>query len=346
MKVSIIVPVYNSKKYLRSCLDSLVNQTLSDIEIIAIDDASTDNSLAILKEYQKKYPNLIKIIRNEKNMGQSIARNKGIKIAKGDYIGFLDSDDYVNYNMYKTMYEGAVKNNYPEVIITGLNFVKDDYYLKKNFIGLARKEGRIIDVLKDPNFILMQSPSVCNKLFRKDTIKDKLFLEGRMWEDVAFSFAKMFNANRILSFNNLDYFYRKRDNEGVSSIGFNINPHLLDIIDVADSIEKETINTNRYDIFKKQIKFIQCATCLQRAEEIMKWQIPENDKNNLCKLISIIVIQKYGNWMNIPIEYLSTRIGFLELEKLKELTNECNLIQIKNPKEQLTNKLSDIKKML
>lgn len=344
MKVSIIVPVYNSSNYLRACLDSLVNQTLSDIEIIAIDDASSDNSLAILEEYQKKYKNLIKVLKNNKNIGQSATRNKGIKIAKGDYIGFLDSDDYVNYNMYKTMYEGAVKNNYPEIVITGLNFVKNDYYLKNNFIGLGRKEGRIIDVLKDPNFILMQSPSVCNKLFRKDIIKNNLFLEGKMWEDVAFTFSHMFNANRILVFNNADYFYRKRNNEGVSSIGFNINPHLLDIIEVADSIEKETIKTNRYDIFKKQIRFIQCATCLQRAQEIMQWKIPDNDKFTLCKLISILVIQKYGDWRNIKVEYLSTRIGFLELEKLKELTDESNILENKNLEEQLKDTLNNIKK--
>lgn len=79
LKVSVIVPVYNSEKYLRTCLESLVNQTLSEIEIIAIDDCSKDQSLEILREYERKYPTKIKVLQNEKNLGQSATRNKGIQ---------------------------------------------------------------------------------------------------------------------------------------------------------------------------------------------------------------------------------------------------------------------------
>ena len=104
MKVSVIVPVYNTERYLSSCLDSLVNQSLEDLEIIAIDDNSTDNSFKILKEYESKYPNKIKVLHNNQNYGQSFFRNLGISVTKGKYIGFLDSDDYVNFEMYKSMY--------------------------------------------------------------------------------------------------------------------------------------------------------------------------------------------------------------------------------------------------
>lgn len=101
-KVSVIVPVYNSEQELRDCLDSLVEQTEKDIEIIVIDDASTDNSPEIEAEYQKKYPN-VKVYRNERNLGQSETRNRGIELAEGDYIAFLDSDDYVNPGMYEEL---------------------------------------------------------------------------------------------------------------------------------------------------------------------------------------------------------------------------------------------------
>src|SRR5699024_6015694 len=95
MKVSVIVPVYNSELYLKDCLDSLVNQTLKDLEIIIVDDASTDKSLKIIMEYKNKYPNIIKVFQNEQNKGQGASRNVGLSLATGEYIGFLDSDDYV-----------------------------------------------------------------------------------------------------------------------------------------------------------------------------------------------------------------------------------------------------------
>lgn len=324
MKVSIIVPVYNSSSYLESCLQSLMNQTLDEIEVFAIDDASTDNSLSILREYEKKYPNRLRVLQNEQNLGQSATRNRGIKIAQGEYIGFLDSDDYVNYTMYQTMYEGAKENDYPEVIVTGLCFVKDDSYLENNFSFMQSRKGIIKNVLDNPSFVLDQSPSVCNKLFRRDTLQEDLFLEGKMWEDVAFSFAKMFNADRILHFQNSDYFYRRRMTDGVSSKGYQINSHLLDIFSVADQIEQETKKHNRYDRLKEQIQFIQVVTCLQRVVEVMSWPILDSDKNILCQLMNNLIIEKYGDWRALSVEELSSRVGFLEIEKLKQLVVEEN----------------------
>lgn len=345
LKVSVIVPVYNSEKDLRTCLESLVNQTLSEIEIIVIDDCSKDQSLEILREYERKYPTKIKVLQNEKNLGQSATRNKGIQVSQGEYIGFVDSDDYVNTNMYQTMYEEACRNQYPEVITTGLIFVRDDYYLETNFDGLKRRKGRIMDVLKTPDEILEESPSACNKLFRKDTIRTHLFLEGRMWEDVAFSFAKMFCANQILSFSHADYFYRRRTEDGVSAAGYDVNPHLLDIFAVADKIELEVRERGRFQELEKQVRFVQYSACLQRVVEILNWKISEVDKMELCYLMSSLIIQKYGDFRKISIEELSSRVGFLELEKINDiLRREDNLEQI-SLQEKLEYQLNNIKRL-
>ena len=137
IKVSIIIPVYNNGKYLRTCLDSLVNQTLKDIEIIAVDDNSSDNSLLILMEYAKKYHN-IRVYHNRKNLGQGATRNIGLEYAKGEYIGFVDSDDYVRYNMYEDMYKAVLNNNYPELVTTDILFVKDDGYANRDLDFLSR----------------------------------------------------------------------------------------------------------------------------------------------------------------------------------------------------------------
>ena len=108
-KISIIVPVYNVEKYLKECLDSLINQTLEDIEIICINDGSTDNSLAILEEYQKK-DSRIKVF-SQKNQGVSAARNLGIEKATGEYLTFLDSDDRLELNTCEILYKETIAKN-------------------------------------------------------------------------------------------------------------------------------------------------------------------------------------------------------------------------------------------
>ena len=110
MKLSIIVPVYNmaSDNKLNFCLDSLINQTIKDFEIIAVDDASTDNSLEIVREYESKYPDLFKVITYEKNRHQGGARNEGMKIAKGEWIGFIDSDDWVSPDYYESLIKRGI----------------------------------------------------------------------------------------------------------------------------------------------------------------------------------------------------------------------------------------------
>ena len=100
--VSVIVPIYNTAEYLEECLDSLINQTLEDIEIICVEDKSSDDCLKILKEYSKKDDRII-LIENDSNQGQSISRNNGLKIAKGEYVAFLDSDDWIDRNTYERL---------------------------------------------------------------------------------------------------------------------------------------------------------------------------------------------------------------------------------------------------
>ena len=117
-KVSIVVPIYNVEKYLEQCIDSIINQTLKDIEIILVDDGSPDNCPQICDDYAKK-DSRIKVV-HKKNGGLSSARNAGIEVATGDYIGFVDSDDYIELDMYEKMYSIAIENN--------VDFVMSDYY--------------------------------------------------------------------------------------------------------------------------------------------------------------------------------------------------------------------------
>ena len=117
-KISVLIPIYNVEKYLRECLESLVNQTFQDIEFICINDGSTDSSLKILEEYAQK-DSRIKII-NKENSGYGASMNMGLDAASGEYIGIVESDDFVSSNMFEDLYNLAEKNN--------ADIVKSDYY--------------------------------------------------------------------------------------------------------------------------------------------------------------------------------------------------------------------------
>lgn len=323
MKVSIIVPVYNAEAYLRDCLDSLVNQTLKDIEIILIDDASTDKSFDIIMEYKRKYPSIIKVFKNEYNKGQGASRNIGLSLATGMYVGFVDSDDYVSKTMYEELYKSAISNNFPEVLSTGLTFVKDNSNLHKSYPENLYPTK--YNPLEKPEFVLDESPSACNKIFLRKFISSK-FLENRMWEDVGFTFSALFNANNVIHLNNMGYYYRKSATTGVSARGFSLNPHLLDIYKVADQISEETKKTNRYEILKPSITFKQVSTILQRAAEVLTWQIKEESKERIIYNMHCIILEKYGNWYNMDNDLLSGVVGIMELNKIKAIIKKYNRI--------------------
>ena len=142
VKVSIIIPVYNTEKYLRKCLDSVCNQTLQDIEIICVNDCSPDDSLEILKEYASN-DNRIKIINFTENKGVAVARNTAIEQANGEYIGFVDSDDYVDLDFYEKLYNTAKSENAELVVgktqMENENGVKQKDPIFDNFFSQVRK---------------------------------------------------------------------------------------------------------------------------------------------------------------------------------------------------------------
>lgn len=177
--VSVIVPVYNAEKYLQKCIESLVGQSLETIEIILIDDGSTDSSYQIMSQYQQKYPGKIRVLQKS-NGGQGAARNLGICEAKGEYIGFVDADDYVDLGMYEEMYQKAVQEKLDMVqchftYLTEEGKVLPSYGNVREFHG---QEDMFLDTLASP----------WNKLIRAVLLKEHgvFFTEGYIYEDTAF----------------------------------------------------------------------------------------------------------------------------------------------------------------
>lgn len=169
MKLSVIIPVYNSEKYLEKCLNSVLNQNYKDLEVIIINDGSPDNSEKIIKDFQKKYSNIIYI--KQENAGQAHSRNVGIKESTGSLITFVDSDDYILPNMYSKMIAKMVEEKSDMVIC--------DMYLEKN-------GTKIVANCTTFDNLYESSASVCNKIFKKELISNERFLEGIWYEDYNF----------------------------------------------------------------------------------------------------------------------------------------------------------------
>lgn len=181
VKISIIVPVYNVEKYLRKCLDSLLNQRLEEIEILVIDDGSTDSSAAIMKEFQEQFPLKIKSFTKE-NGGLSDARNFGLDRVNGEFIGFVDSDDFVSEEMFEEMYALAKKHN-AEMVICNLQKVDEEGNITQKLTQIPNLPEKI-DLRE--NFSLFSDISyfACNKIFKKELFLTKRFKVGIHFEDI------------------------------------------------------------------------------------------------------------------------------------------------------------------
>ncbi len=202
IKVSVIIPIYNAYDYLRPAMDSVIYQTLREIEIICVDDGSTDQSLEILKEYQKN-DDRVRIV-TEANAGPGLARNNGLGRARGEYIAFLDADDFFEPTFLETLYERAKRDELDIVI------ARYDIYNSRRAIFAKADEGDHIDIFdgdvvssknEHPDYILSSTTgSAWNKMFRRSFIVDKelTFLpDVKIYEDVYFTVTALSLAERV-----------------------------------------------------------------------------------------------------------------------------------------------------
>ncbi len=202
LSVSVVMPIYNASDYLRPALDSVIAQTLRDIEIICIDDGSTDRSLAILKEYQKKDPR-IRIV-TETNAGPAKARNNGMRRARGEYLSFLDADDFFEPTMLETLYRTA-KEKSLDIAVCEYDLFENRTARFKRSIPSEHADilanGRVTGKNEFPDTIFQSTEGyVWNKLFRRDFVTEKelSFLEdAKIFEDVYFTLTALSLAERV-----------------------------------------------------------------------------------------------------------------------------------------------------
>ena len=209
-KISIIVPVYNVEKYLRKCVDSILNQTFKDFELILVDDGSIDTSGKICDEYNLK-DNRIKVIHKE-NGGLSSARNAGLDIAQGEYIGFVDSDDWIELDMYEKLYK-ICKENDTDVGIVGINYGGASEKKKSKKIEIYSNKLILDDLVYNKGKEITWP--AWNKLWLKKVIGESRFKEGRIYEDGLFLYSLSSKIKKVAKIDYEAYNYRM-DNESIT----------------------------------------------------------------------------------------------------------------------------------
>ena len=225
-KISIIVPIYNAKKYIERTVNCLINQTYHNLEIILVDDGSTDGSSILCDKYKKK-DSRIKVI-HQKNSGVSGARNVGLKYATGEYIGFVDSDDYISLNMYEELYNNLISTNSDISVCSYLTF-KDKLPNFNNEINIKIFDR--IDALKDIISDGVITNFLWNKLFKKEVFKNISFPEGKIYEDLYVMPRLIDNASIICFDSKRMYGYYQRSDSYVNSYSLEKNKNYLEFCD-------------------------------------------------------------------------------------------------------------------
>lgn len=298
MKISVIVPVYNVERYLEKCIDSIIGQTYSNLEIILINDASTDNSCYICNKY-KEIDKRIVLINNEKNLGLSATRNKGIQIATGKYLVFVDSDDWINANMIQRLYNLITEYN---ACIVQCNYVKvfdenidENDNLKKNKEIKVLNNLEALEIMYNPDGV---DVVVWNKIYKIDLFKDIRFPDTKIHEDEFVTYKLLDISNSIVLTNESMYFYRERIGS-ITNSEFNIKR-----LDIIEAIEEKVF------YFKtKKYKYLELISLRQLQNILIHYYVfvYESNINNkniyldriVCEIKKFYLLFLFNKYSNI-----------------------------------------------
>ncbi|WP_052399127.1 glycosyltransferase family 2 protein [Candidatus Francisella endociliophora] len=310
--ISVIIPVYNVQNYLVRCLDSVINQTYKNLEIILVNDGSTDNSLEICQQYIDKDSRIILI--NKNNGGLSSARNAGLEINKGKYITFIDSDDWVALDYINTLYQNIIDNN-ADISIVGFENVYDsnveDIPNTNKIKTFSQKEA--------VNKLILNKleTSACGKLFNSFFFKKNRFREGIIFEDLEVMYKLFLSANKIVRNSSIKYFYfqRKSSIMGTAKNIKNIVKTSDTYIDIFVSqnkflIEKDFCLSDAVYIYQASVLYkyyLACSCCVFNKAVFAQRKKISNVINKLFKNITNTNKGKFFMYVNI-VKILLTKV--------------------------------------
>lgn len=294
--ISVIVPVYNTEKHLKVCIDSIVNQTLTNIEIILINDGSSDDSLKILQEYAEQDSRIIVIDQENKGLGET--RNVGIKLASAPYLSFIDSDDFISHRMLEILYKAALKDN-ADIVKCGFTRTEPDGKFtneRSNYLSTSKDD--FFQQLISCNYLSV----VWNALYTKNLfISNNLFFKKITYEDAEISHKLIHYAKKTTLIDKYFYFWRKTDGSITRSINFT---QIDDIFKVLDSTYKFLEEHSLYLKYKNEFLQRCLYFCLGIVDKILNYE--RSTENN------------YLEYLNIKIN----KINFLSEESLKTINKK------------------------
>lgn len=326
--VSVIIPVYNVEKYLRKCLDSVMHQTLQNFEVIIVNDGSTDSSLEIIDEYSKKYPNKVRAF-NKKNGGLSSARNFALEKSRGEYITFLDSDDYLDEDYLERLFTEAKLNN-SDMVCSGQKKVTED--------------GKVLAVLSYPMIkgkkCVLRRLNISGKIYKREYIEkhQMKFALGKTYEDDPFNLTMLFLAQnfRIINYEGYNQLVREGSitskKINVDKIPFEaLESSISYVIDHKNEIndyeifEYTVLSFFTYFIFQANKKHLYLKKGKERksdcevvltfcdfTKKILKNYMPNYYKNSNVKFWKnreLQLLQRCGVWLYVKL----CRVGLLSL---------------------------------
>ena len=281
--VSIIVPIYKVEQYLKECIDSIINQTYKNLEIILVDDGSPDNCGKICDEYEKK-DNRIKVIHKE-NGGLSSARNAGLDVARGDYISFIDSDDYVSNEFIEKLYLLCKKNN---ADISECNFVR---FIDSKEVKLEINNNTFLYSSEEMQERIYSTEAsrtviVCNKLYKKYIYDSLRFPLGKINEDEFITYKAFYNCKEKIAVTSESlYYYRYNEN---SIMGKKYNIRRLDVLTAFRERKEFYKKNNNKGLFEKTVikyqyylieSFIMTKKYIEKPQEYLNNILYDAKKN-------------------------------------------------------------------
>lgn len=300
INVSVIVPVYNTERYLRRCLDSLVNQTLQEIEIILVDDGSTDNSVQIMKEFEVEYLDKV-VVYTKENGGQATARNIGIQKSIGKYIGFVDSDDYVDTKMFETMYRAAEANQC-DMVECHYHYLCEEGKNVKEY----RTRGNIRQYNNQKDMFINPQVSPCNKLYSRHVLMHTGvdFPEGYIYEDTGFYIKAIPFIKKEYYVDEYFYYYFLRSS---STMNANRSRKVGNIIPVLENILDFYKSNDMYEAYRRELEYfcvkILLCSSLCRIGRIKDYKIASELYENTFSFIKKFFPEYRQN------QYLKGKIG-------------------------------------
>ena len=241
-KISVIVPVYDVESYISKCLESVINQTYTNLEVIVINDGSTDKSGDICEHYAQKDDRII--LKNQEHQGVAIARNNGLDIACGEYIGWVDSDDWVAPDMFYTLYSNAVEYN-ADISMCNFYYVNESgnitpYSSENEDIKILEGSYKIIHNIRLSNNVLW------NRLYKRHLFDDIRFPEGKIFEDIFVVHKLVDKANKIVLAPECKYYYLRRET------GITLSPFDISRMDIVEAfIERHKYISLKYPSLEK-----------------------------------------------------------------------------------------------